>query len=1036
MEAKELRELYEARRYRDLTDALGVPAGAEDLEVARLRARLADVRWAPALDAIEAARQLSDAGADDAAEHTAHAIRLLARTGAKQSATQQLTAARERFGADDPWVQLADAQLTTGEHTASTMPEHQARLQLREGELARALALAEDRAAKTDADREWALRMIVDLARGKRDYVRAAEAFEALGADAPEAHDAPLLTACGAIARWAAGQTEAAMETLRATLERTRGRRGEYGTAFEWCADVLDRLDKEPARLEAGPAWVYDDKLGPLSPIAGDHGAAAAQVIAQRFGADDDQLPPSDTMAALRHDLRDRGLASLRAVATPARVEAALAEGAAVVLEEERSTRTAFLVVVGIEPNAGLLLMHEPERGGAFLTTFAEQRARANLFGGSMLVVLGGEEEAEARRARLAERELKHDLRFDAIDACDLDENGRVPPRARVDVLSQKAIEAAPDLPTPHRRLGEAMLDQLRAGRLGRGRLERWVAVTREKFPRAEWALQTYAQALEIWGRPHEAGIAWADAQRLDDWDHRNLYGRARAHLRIGEPAAAEGLLRRTLALAPENAGAMARWAQLRLDQGDLERAVALSELAEEIAPEHADVLNTRATVLERQDRFDEALARLERVSEARPNDTTTRARCLKRMFHAGRWDDAAVLADRNVAADPGDPFNWADLAFVQVARGDVSRAPRVVLDGLARCGNDRALVDEAARVLGTLLDVDARADYAAQLTRTLASTPLSLMDIAVELTRRRLDDEGIALALQAKALLRDDPNGPWRAAQTLAALPEVRAADLASIEGLLEETLAVAGNYPHPRVLYGLLLLSRDPERARALLEEADVRSGPVLVWKARALVHTALGDAAASQQNAARLDEVGPQDLVDAGMFLRNVGEAAAAMELFELAQSRQPGNPRVVTEAMRTRLRVGDVEGAAAWLGKTEAPDVFVGTLVALANRDWGRALELAEPEVARVTRKSASGAYDGWVMRGRVAGAKLALGDPEPAGALRERAGAHADAMLAFLEVARVAGLDLSDDAHRLAELAPGAALTLDRGGLRW
>lgn len=50
------------------------------------------------------------------------------------------------------------------------------------------------------------------------------------------------------------------------------------------------------------------------------------------------------------------------------------------------------------------------------------------------------------------------------------------------------------DIPTPHRRLGESMLEQLRAGRLGGGRMERWVAITRERFPNAEWVFQIYAQ--------------------------------------------------------------------------------------------------------------------------------------------------------------------------------------------------------------------------------------------------------------------------------------------------------------------------------------------------------------------------------------------------------------------------------------------------------------------------------------------------------------------------------------------------------------
>lgn len=1038
MDATELGRLFEARRYRDLAKELGSPSPDEELEVARLRARLAKVRWAPLLDVLEAARRLTEAGAPDAPRFTAQAIRGLARAGANERAKEELARAADRWPGE-PAIALAREQLSQRELDADDETEHEVRLMLRRGDVASARARVEEVVAEREGrGRAWAATLLVDMARGARDFDVAARTFDQLRDDGPEAFDAPLLETCGALCRWAAGDVARALEALRSVRERTRGGHGEQATAYAWSADVLDRLDKDPEARDGGPTWIWAEGLGELAPRRGDMGASAGEVCLDRFGrADDARLEACPDMATLRYRLRERGLDSVRLVANPERIEAGLAEGAVVVLEEERSTRTGFLLVAGIEPVAGLLLIHDPERGGAYLTTFAEQRARATLFGGSGLLVLGRGEEASARGERLAERGAAHDARMDAIDACDLDGQGRVPPRARVDVLAREAIDVAPELPTPHRRHGEAMLDQLRAGRLGGGRLERWVAVTREKFPRAEWALQIYAQALEIWGRPHEAGIAWADAQALDDWDERNTYGRARAHLRLGEKDEAEALLRRTLSLAPGHAGAMARWASLRLERGDLDGARTLSELAEAIAPDDPAVLNTRATVLEEEDRFEEALARLRRVADANPRDTGTRARVLKRLFHAGRWDDAAPVADAMVAADPGDPFNWADLAFVRVATGDGAGATDALATALARCGPDRVLVDESARVLATLLDAAGRAAFAEVLERALAGAPLSLMDVAVELTRRKLDEEGIRLALRAKELLSRDPNGPWRAAQTLIAIPEERAARFARIEELLRETIAMAERYPHPRVVLALHTHADDPEGALELLREADVRSGPVLVWKALSVLHGAAGQEDERARVDERLLDVGADALLDAATFLRNVGLAPVALELFDAALERAPGSPRARFEKARTLLREGDAASAARALGDAPGGDPFVETLIAIANRDWERVVQVAAPEVQRVTRRSAGGAYDGWVMRARLAGAQLALGDAAGAERLRTLAGRHPDALAALVQIGRAASLEqIAADAERLAATAPGAMLTVERGGARW
>jgi len=1035
MDVTRLEALFAERRYRRLADALGSAEPDEDLAIARLRSQLVTRGLAPLVDAVEAARRLADDGADDAPLYAARAVRALAAAGATRSARAQLDSAWQRWPEHEELALVRD-QLEADELEAEDRAEHLGRLALRAGDTAAARAhLEHELAERSVTGRERAHRLLADLTRAERDFAAAAETFARAAADAPDASDAPMLEASAALCRWAAGDVEAATDALRRLQDETRGQR-EQVHAYLRAQEVLDRLDRDPEARDAGPRWCFGPPLETLR-RPGDAGAGALAVCLRRFevGAEPAQ---AQSMAMLRHHLSAAGLRSLRLVATPERVEAAVRAGALAVVQQERATHTAFPIVLGVEPVAGLLLLHEPTRGGAFLQTLEEHQDQSRMFGDGAMVVLGAGDAADALEASLAEAGVAHDARFDAIDACDVDADGRVPTRARMDALASRAIDEAPELPTPHRRQGEVMLERLRDGTLAAGRMERWVAVTREKFGRTEWALQIYAQAMEVWRRPQTAAIAWADAAALDPFDHRNPWGEARNLLAFGETKLAEERIRETLSLRHGHAPAMARWATLLLDRGRVERARALSELAEELAPEDRGVLGARATVLERAERYDEALERLNRVADAHPQDTGVRARILKRLFHAGRWEDGVALAETLPRIDPGDPLNWDDLAFAWFGAGDVERSMDVVLDALSRCGAHRSLVSMAGRGLATGFAADRMEARAAQLEQALGPAPLHLMDVAVELVRRRHDELGVRLALAARARMPHDVNGPWRAAQTLLAIPHHRGGE--QVGALLDETIERAGPYPHPRVVAALYGLDTDPEASVALLEAADVGAGPALVFGALSRAYAATGNDEAAAQTRGRLRELSADHLARAAGFLGTVGLSTHALELLAVGLDDDglppPARKRLREEAARQHLRLGQATEANAMLDGLDDVDPDTGVRAATLAADWDVAARRAELEVQSATRRSLGG-YDAWVMRAWHAGARLALGDPAPAASLRERAGTHADALAALVEIERLASIaDAEADLSRLASAAPGATQTIERGGRRW
>lgn len=489
--AEQSREaLLEERQYQALAEAVGPPSSDEDLDTLRIRARLAVHGYATLIDALRAARRAIEEGAADAPALAASAARLLAKAGAAGTAAGLLREARDRV-ADPGAVELAERQLAAGRLDGDDERAWALHGLLADGELERARATARELAAElAPGERVWVLRIVADLARGARDFAEAARAFEQAHDDTPHAYDAPSLACAAAICRWASGDVGAALESLRALAETHRGARGAAAWAHVWATDVLDRLDAHPERRDGGPQWRFVSETASLAHRAGDLGTAALGLACDLLGLAAPPSAPRPTMAHLLRALRARDIRSVRAAATPESLTAALAHGLVPILEEEQPTETGFLVVLGFDPIADLLLVHDPRRAGAQLRTYEDHRHRARIAGCGALFLAGL---GDAGEARLAASGLAHDARFDLVDRCDLDEHGEPPPRARVDVLAREGIERAPDLPSLHLRHGESLLAQLRAGQLEGGRMERWYAVTRERFRHAEWALQLYA---------------------------------------------------------------------------------------------------------------------------------------------------------------------------------------------------------------------------------------------------------------------------------------------------------------------------------------------------------------------------------------------------------------------------------------------------------------------------------------------------------------------------------------------------------------
>lgn len=1056
MELSGLFDLVRERRFGELErrlDEAQASDAAERLELLRLRGELAAEGRGPVTDAVRAAEALTEAGHTGAAEMCERAARLLGRCGARGTARATLERAAARWP-EHAGLAMVRRQLEAGRFDADTPAQWEVLALLDRGDVAAARRALEEMLEGDEV--HWAGRWLVDLQRAERDFAAAAATFDRCAAASPRGDDAPPLRLAAALARWAAGAPGVVDE-----LRRLREAHGSPPSAHAhasrseglaaWvhrrCAVVLESIDRTPE--PPAPAWVRGDAATP--PADGGVGVgercpgrAAARLVAARLGLELGELAdagPLTTMAHLRRALESAGAAVVRVALDEERLAAALAAGALVVLEEERSTETAFLVIEDLERRARLVLVRDPARPGPYLRDVEEQWAQSALFGRSALVV------GDAGRARLDELAaagVTHDPGLEALDRCDLDECGRVPQQARIVALAEEARELNPALPLPYKRLGEALLEQMRLGIIPTHRssaYDGWHAEARSRFPEAEWPHQIHALALELQGRVEEAGIAWADAAACDPYDDRNLLGSARARALLGDRAGADRDLRRALTLRPGNVAALGQRAELLLARGEHDEAAFHADLALDLAPDDAEALLVAATVREQRDDFGQALAMLERAAAQPEREASATLRLARRRMHDGEWDEALRAAERYCALAPDAPLAWGTAALVHWARADLARAFDTAMAGLARCGPDRGVIELAVASAGMLLPPAMVGEALAPLRSELSSTPQALLDVASELARMRLWELAVEIDAEAEALMPQGANAPWRAAQVLLGEDEARRTRREEIEALLGRTIERARGYPPPRVMLGWLVSERDPEQALALVSEADVRQSPALVWSLMASLFERLGRADDAARVRGRLPELYPAGVIDPAAFLRSCGFVEAARELLEGALAAAPGHDDVVVELAAALLRQGEAARALELLAGlerrgTRARYRDLMAQAAIDARDMPTLELLAAATVEAGRRESRHGFFDTWLSQARVAAARLAQGDEAPRRRLLERAGRHPDALLALLLVEEAISHPLAAETRRHAEaVAPGVPRIADRGGFR-
>ncbi|HEX9731816.1 MAG TPA: tetratricopeptide repeat protein [Thermoanaerobaculia bacterium] len=453
-------------------------------------------------------------------------------------------------------------------------------------------------------------------------------------------------------------------------------------------------------------------------------------------------------------------------------------------------------------------------------------------------------------------------------------------------------------------------------------------------------------------GRAAEALDALRAVADGEAADPAVLYNAGRAALAVGEAAAAEAYLERSVAkvaVSPATRelgllrGAQGRVADSFLllrawvaqNLGDVPARIALIAAGltlghgEEVAPlfqglpDEPRVALLRAQYLSQTGDPQSAIVALERLREAAPPELRTDVlRVLAGSYlRVGRAGDAVALLDGRVDGDPrlalllaeahreGGDLAAAAAALEPFARQVTSHASaggpvayRVLLDyGRALASTGRAA--DALPYLERAAEIGPREQLAWEsLGEALTAAGRDAEAGAARESLRRLAEEAQARRQAAEAAAQDPVNELLREVQEAVAGGEPQKA-----LAVLRQEIALTPDDVRPRLLEVRLLASLERYEDALRSCEATVERFPdnVDAYYQRGVVRMALEDAAAAEQDLRRALELVPEHvpaLNDLAVVVMMKGEKEEARELFERLLRISPNNELALRNLQR--------------------------------------------------------------------------------------------------------------------------------------
>lgn len=163
-------------------------------------------------------------------------------------------------------------------------------------------------------------------------------------------------------------------------------------------------------------------------------------------------------------------------------------------------------------------------------------------------------------------------------------------------------------------------------------------------------------------------------------FDYLRLKLRALVLLMFGRRAAAHAMFTEMLALAPQDAYALASRAHLRAQLGERDAALADAQSLTRFHPERsaADWFNL-GYLLDEAGRLDEAEPAFRRAVELDARLDRAWYGLALVLIRLGRHEDAVAALRRNTELQPMSPYGWYQLARVHFDREEADEARRII---------------------------------------------------------------------------------------------------------------------------------------------------------------------------------------------------------------------------------------------------------------------------------------------------------------------------------------------------------------------
>lgn len=161
------------------------------------------------------------------------------------------------------------------------------------------------------------------------------------------------------------------------------------------------------------------------------------------------------------------------------------------------------------------------------------------------------------------------------------------------------------------------------------------------------------------------------------------VLAKARLQAAQGE-ATAEDTFVRYNNLRPRDAEGYAYYARFLLDEGQYQRADAVSTFASDLNPEDSVAMSVRGQILNLKGNSHDGIVMLKRACELDPDDAESRFQLGVEYDQAKLPDRAVAYFSEEVALDPMDSRGWDYLALNLESLGQVDRAEDAYKKGLA----------------------------------------------------------------------------------------------------------------------------------------------------------------------------------------------------------------------------------------------------------------------------------------------------------------------------------------------------------------